>query len=817
MDGLSVSQKYKAAFIIITLVLLSLSPGKGFMLLAQTKVTAMGNLTARLGSRSWAELKTNGLTGDLVSSNGSYRTILEYTDKAVWDPKTEKLFFVGGGHYAGMEFISYDAQTNSWQELPDPYWFEGIQICHAYHSNAIDVNRRLLFFLMCYSQSVYQYNIEKNMWSQLPENTSGYKSFAMTLEYFPEMDGLVHVINGEVNFLNKKTSQWSNLAKNLAMGPYHNFAEYNPVHKVVLFGGGNDSKDIYKLSANGQIAALKPAPFALAISRALITVDPVSGDYLIFGGNDEFYAYDIAADSWTLQNTPAVPIFEKVADESDIFGCIATLVSNYGVTMFVKLVIDQGGRVFLYKHSGAATPNNILKVGPGRTYKKPSEAAAAAIDGNIIEIDAGEYQGDVAVWTQNNLTMRGVGGRAHLKANGVHAQGKGLWVVKGSNTTIENIEFSGAAVPDHNGAAIRQEGRNLIIRHCFFHDNENGILTDDDPQSEILIEYSEFANNGFGDGLTHNMYISKIGRFTLRYSYSHHAKIGHNVKSRAQENHILYNRIMDEQTGTSSYAIDLPSGGVAYVMGNLIQQGPQTDNFTIIAYGAEGLSHPQNEFYLVNNTVVNDRDAGIFVSVKTGVSQAKLINNLFVGPGTVLSGVAEQITNLVTNAPGLVNKDLFDYRLTSSSRAINAGSNPGLANGVDLMPVYHYVHPLAVEIRPRDGRVDAGAYEFSAVTSAEEQKGVPENFILEQNYPNPFNPATIIRFGLPVPGNVNLTIYNATGQLVRKLVSESTPAGVHDIAWNGTDDRGLRLPSGVYLCKLQANDFVAQEKLVLVK
>lgn len=817
MDGLSVSWKHKVNFIIVGIALLLLTLGNNFLVLAQTNATALGDLVARMGARSWAELQTIGLTKDLVSSNGDFRHVLEYTDKAVWYPAGEKLFFIGGGHYAGMEFISYDAKTNTWQELSDPYWFSGVEICHAYHCNAIDFNRGLLFFLMCDSRMVYQFNIEKNQWSQLPENTSGSQSFAMALEYFPEIDGLVHVINGEVNILNKRTSQWSTLAKDLAMGDYHNFAEYNPVHKVVLLGGGNDSNKMYKLSANGQITALRPAPFSLAISRALITVDPVSGDYLIFGGNDKFYAYNIAADGWTPEPSPTVPIFEKAADESNIFGCIATPVAGYGVTMFVKLVLEQGAQVYLYKHSDAGTPDNILKVGPGRTYKKPSDAAAAAKDGDAVEIDTGEYRGDAAVWTQNNLTMRGVGGRAYLNANGIHAQGKGTWVVKGSNTTIENIEFSGATVPDHNGAAIRQEGRNLTVRNCFFHDNENGILTDDDLQSEILIEYSEFARNGRGDGYTHNMYISRVGRFTLRYSYSHHARIGHNVKSRAQENHLLYNRIMDEQDGTSSYAIDLPNGGLTYVIGNLMQQGPQTENSGIVTYGAEGLSHTQNEFYLVNNTMVNDHNTGQFVSIATGTAKAKLINNLFVGPGTVLSGAGEQITNLTTSSPRFVNKDLFDYRLTNASPAINVGSSPGLANGVDLTPVYHYTHPLTAKVRPRDERIDIGAFEFSAVTSTEELNRVPENFVLEQNYPNPFNPSTIVHFGLPTLGNVRLTIYNTAGQLVRQLVSGPMEAGVHEVVWDGTDNRGRRLSSGVYLCKFQVDDFVAQKRLILTK
>jgi hypothetical protein len=119
------------------------------------------------------------------------------------------------------------------------------------------------------------------------------------------------------------------------------------------------------------------------------------------------------------------------------------------------------------------------------------------------------------------------------------------------------------------------------------------------PTSDILIEHSEFARNGFGDGYTHNIYIGRSRSFTLRYSYSHHAYVGHTVKSRANANYILYNRIMDEVSGTSSYTIDLPDGGVSYVIGNLLQQGPNTENSTILSYGAEGLRHASNELYVV--------------------------------------------------------------------------------------------------------------------------------------------------------------------------------------------------------------------------
>jgi len=276
-----------------------------------------------------------------------------------------------------------------------------------------------------------------------------------------------------------------------------------------------------------------------------------------------------------------------------------------------------------------------LQVGPGKAYATPCAATAAADDGDRIEIAAGTYSGDVCRWAQNSLTIVGVGGRAHLDAAGKNSGGKAIWVIAGKDTVIENIEFSGATVPDQNGAGIRQEGTNLTLRNCYFHDNENGILTGADAASEILIEGCEFASNGFGDGRSHNMYIGQIKKFTLQYSYSHHAKIGHEVKSRAEENHILYNRIMTEADGSGSYEIDLPNGGDAFIIGNLVQQGPKTDNSSLISFAEEGATNSGQALFVVNNTIVNDLGSGKFV-VDRATTAAVLRNNIFFGNGMVI-------------------------------------------------------------------------------------------------------------------------------------------------------------------------------------
>jgi parallel beta helix pectate lyase-like protein len=370
-----------------------------------------------------------------------------------------------------------------------------------------------------------------------------------------------------------------------------------------------------------------------------------------------------------------------------------------------------------------------LRVGPDKPYRTVRAASLAAQNGDTVEVDAGVYSADVTSWHQNDITVRGVGGgRAHMRADGAQEGDKGTWVLYGRNFTAENIEFSGASVPDMNGAGIRSDGAGLlVVRNCYFHDNENGILGG--SGDEVLIEYSIFDHNGFGDGQSHNMYISDVTKFTLRYSYSHRANIGHNVKSRAHENWILYNRIMDESDGTASYEIDLAQGGRSYLIGNVIEQGPNTDNSSIVAYATENTSSGAQDLYVVNNTFVNNRSAGgLYLQLRTGTT-ARVVNNIFYGPGTLWSSgsTVTAATNYIRttrdNAAGFADPAGYDFHLTASSPTgtsgiVDAGSNPGMSStGVSLTPMLQYVYDLQSEARPVVGALDIGAFERGGAVS----------------------------------------------------------------------------------------------------
>lgn len=279
------------------------------------------------------------------------------------------------------------------------------------------------------------------------------------------------------------------------------------------------------------------------------------------------------------------------------------------------------------------TSATTIRVGPKQEITTISGAAARAHDGDTVEIMAGDYYRDTAVWNQNNLTLRAVNGPVRINAEGASAQGKGIWVISGRDVVVEGIEFAGAKVADRNGAGIRLDGGSLTVRKCRFIKNQNGILTSNRDDIQLIIEDSEFAENGYGDGQSHNLYVGGIARLKVTGSYFHHAHIGHLLKSRAKLNYIAYNRLTDEVGGRASYELEFPTGGVAYVIGNIIEQSSTTDNNKIISYGAEGYKGASNTLYVIHNTLVDDRPTpGVFVEIKPGASvDVKAFNNLLVG------------------------------------------------------------------------------------------------------------------------------------------------------------------------------------------
>ncbi|HQV32063.1 MAG TPA: T9SS type A sorting domain-containing protein [Calditrichia bacterium] len=94
---------------------------------------------------------------------------------------------------------------------------------------------------------------------------------------------------------------------------------------------------------------------------------------------------------------------------------------------------------------------------------------------------------------------------------------------------------------------------------------------------------------------------------------------------------------------------------------------------------------------------------------------------------------------------------------------------------------------------------------------------IAEQFELDQNYPNPFNPETTVRYQVPKASDVKITVFNVIGQQVRVLVNESKLAGSHNVMWNGLDDHGKQVSSGIYFLQMKAGDFTKVRKMSLIR
>ncbi len=292
-----------------------------------------------------------------------------------------------------------------------------------------------------------------------------------------------------------------------------------------------------------------------------------------------------------------------------------------------------------------------LHVGPAREVRTLAEAARLACDGDTVEVDAGDYSRDVAVWQQDRLHLRAVGGRVRLLADGAAAEGKAIWVIRGGTVLVEGFDFQGTRVPSRNGAGIRFEAGSLTVRHCSFTHNEMGLLTSNDPRAELTVENSEFAHNRRADGHNHNLYAGTIARLTVRDSSFHHATVGHLLKSRAAISTIVNSRLVDGPGGSASYELEFPNGGVAVVVGNVIQQNAQTQNPIMISFGAEGYNGLAHTLLLAHNTLVNELPSnGSFLRVMPGNVQVTAVDNRLVGNGPGLesagAGVYQRNTRL---------------------------------------------------------------------------------------------------------------------------------------------------------------------------
>lgn len=208
------------------------------------------------------------------------------------------------------------------------------------------------------------------------------------------------------------------------------------------------------------------------------------------------------------------------------------------------------------------------------------------------------------------------------------------------------------------------------------------------------------------------------------------------------------------------------------------------------------------------------RSGWIFRSTTNGNVFTKVDNGLTL-PTDPLDSGEEEVASLFS----LPNGDLYAGTTHGIFHSANNGDewvqmNEGLKYGLLVTSL----------MANTSGRIFAGTAGYSVFRSVSPATAISDNittipgrFELSQNYPNPFNPTTTIRFSLPVASEVSLKIYDMNGRLVRTLVAESQAAGQHAVEWDGRDQRGNSIASGIYLYRMTAGEFSQTKRMIFLK
>jgi len=314
--------------------------------------TALGVTASSMTAGTWRELQTEGLTPELLQvHNGVYMAnILEYQNSGVWDPNSRQVLFVGGPHNPDTcrgKFIAYSEVENRWRQEKDPSP-DYIHCTHSYDHNTINAEAGELYFRPYNKPEIWKYMISTKKWSKLSDIPQREYNCCGAIEYFPERRGILFVGTSEMAFYKVERDSWSVPSGRVKTGPYHSTAEYSPVDKVLIFGGGSGVTSVYRMDTKGQVTRRTDSPYPLdSGGHSIFTADPVSGRFLLFGENGTFYEYDAGKDRWQLLNQR--PPFFDAGEHGPVEGSIAIPIATYGVVM-VLTYSPRGPKVFLYRH-----------------------------------------------------------------------------------------------------------------------------------------------------------------------------------------------------------------------------------------------------------------------------------------------------------------------------------------------------------------------------------------------------------------------------------------------------------------------------------
>jgi len=229
----------------------------------------------------------------------------------------------------------------------------------------------------------------------------------------------------------------------------------------------------------------------------------------------------------------------------------------------------------------------------------------------------------------------------------------------------------------------------------------------------------------------------------------------------------------------------------------------------------DGLNAAEESFFATDPKVPDSNDNGLLDGIELGLQLAAEIDSL---PREAQIAMPYMLEHLVW---GVETCEVCGQTVNMGyTEIINPVSGDTLTTPVIGLHAMNH-GSFTYHGNLHDGRIDpiklAQVLAVNPTAVPSDANVPPSDLALWPNYPNPFNAATVIRFELPRPGWVTLEIHNLLGQEVRTLVSDNSPAGAFTVQWDGKDEGGKDLVSGVYFCRMRAGQLVAVKRMALLR
>jgi hypothetical protein len=766
-----------------------------------------------LADNTWLKLTPNAsqryiprdFTPSDVLENKSNPVGRSYSGIAYGDGK---VYYFGGGHgsYPGNDVEIYDIANNIWTQQYKP------EVCNSTDSSCNGIYNGWGVTTLTplgrpytehtYQQQVYHqfrgkfvagltsgtwtFDASTGSWTRLtssiPPSTNEIRKHLM---YDPVLQTVIYIPTGVERGIYKfkfSNSTWGSMIALPSSGspnPKTDLAyativsAYDAQRKKHIISSRKGTMWLYD-SSDDSWSQIRNLPSDVQGAECL-AYDSVNKVILVIGSTGNMYIYDQSG-NWTQLTPTGGP---SIGGVGALWG---TLVYDPTHEVFIFLNATSvggggtGGSTETWAYRYRKTPAKTVCTS-GCNYTTPQAAITAASHGDVIRIspetftEAGNREAMVYATRKSNLTIQSSVPGSYFtidcnnRTNPDPAHG--CWYFSGSGEiTIDGAKVINPGNEDASGAIRFDSGTgDFTLKNSYLQNGVNhGLLVgkpgSGDPNMSlwthtVTIENTIFNNFGSaGDGQEHGIYIGAYANLYLRHSYFTNIKVGHNIKSRAKNNYILYNEVRDGTGATSTNMIDFSCGGIIYAIGNVFEKGGTPDSADMIRVGQNISNCPggandttankavhtdggwavPTQVYFVNNTFVYDYIGFGYgyvyrsprsVSWPSG-SEFISKNNLYYFAGTGVDyaltysneKVPTETTDLIVKGsdPGWVNKSGFDYHLgRGASGAINRGTAPGTSTGgYDLTPYYQYKDTSNKETRTISGTIDIGGYEYGA-------------------------------------------------------------------------------------------------------